>query len=88
MSPNTLFFISVGQIHYSDIVSCIGYALFFTEEFLLSNNVPKSFLSRLPFYHAEGQEQAVHLENKEVSLFHRLFIRLEQEYLSYSLLQA
>jgi hypothetical protein len=59
MSPNTLFFISPGQIHYSDIASCIGYALFFTEEFLLSNHVPKSFLNRLPFYHAEGQEQAV-----------------------------
>ncbi len=85
MSPNTLFFISPGQIHYSDIASCIGYALFFTEEFLVSNHVPKSFLNRLPFYHAEGQEQAVHLGNKQISMFHRLFIRLEQEYLSESL---
>jgi hypothetical protein len=79
MSPNTLFFISPGQIHYSDIASCIGYALFFTEEFLLSNHVSKSFLNRLTFYHAEGQEQAVHLENKQIThcfkLEHRLLIR-------------
>jgi hypothetical protein len=73
MSSNTLFFISPGQIHYSDIASCTGYALFFTEEFLLSNHVPNSFLSRLPFYQTEGQEQAVHLENKQVPMFHRLF---------------
>lgn len=82
MSPNTLFFISPGQIHYSEIANCTGYALFFTQEFLLSDRVPKSFLSRLPFYHAEGQEQAVHLKNKQISMFHRLFRRLEQEYLS------
>ncbi len=81
MNSNTLFFVSPGQIHYSEIDRCIGYALFFTEQFL-SSQVPTSFLRRLPFYHLEGHEQAVHLGNEQIPLFHSLFRRLEREYLS------
>ena len=83
MTPDTLFFVSPGQIHYSEIDRCVGYALFFTEQFL-SSQVPRSFLRRLPFYRLEGHEQAVHLRSEQIPLFYSLFRRLEREYLSKS----
>lgn len=85
MTPRTLFFISPGQVHYSDIATCAGYALFFTEEFMISTHLHKDFLRSFPFYHVSDREPAIDLDDEHIPIFRRLFERLEKEYLSESL---
>lgn len=81
MNPHTLFFISPGQVHYSDITACVGYALFFTEEFLISTHLNKDLPRSFPFYHQSDREPAIHIDQAQVPVFRHLFERLEREFL-------
>jgi AraC family transcriptional regulator, transcriptional activator of pobA len=81
--PDTLYFISPGQVHCGRFSRPIkGYIIGFLEDFLLSLGSPVGFIYELSFFHSVGQLPKLTLNQPEATKIKGLITALEQEYLA------
>lgn len=81
--PNTLYFISPGQVHFWRIdQSVTGYAMLFTEDFMATNLIEQITLRSVDFFHRIDHQPRLSIESKEVGVFHELCQHMLQEYQS------
>ncbi len=68
LGVNQVFFISPGQVHQvEEKEQSNGYALLFSTEFLIENNIPVSFIEDLNLFNDYGNTPPLELSNGEVS---------------------
>ncbi|MEI3789114.1 MULTISPECIES: AraC family transcriptional regulator [unclassified Chryseobacterium] len=80
IGPNTLFFISPGQLHQMSTTKNVkGYSITFTEEFLLLTSNNKDKLLSLSFLHNSSIQPFVKLTDDRVNEIKRLIEMLEYE---------
>jgi AraC family transcriptional regulator, transcriptional activator of pobA len=81
--PDTLYFISPGQVHcgrYSHPIK--GYIIGFLEDFLLNPGTPTGLIYELSFFHSVGQLPKLTLNQQQAKKVKSLITALEQEYLA------
>ncbi len=68
--PNTLFFITPGQIHFPIIKDSLsGYVLLFTDDFLSLNRLDHNFLRGFDFFHRVDHPPLLHLPPEQSARF-------------------
>jgi len=68
IKPNTIFFVSPGQIHTLNIdKEALGYVISFNADFFQLNNGVQT-LSDLPFFHSNTQAPVVYLKAEELGV--------------------
>lgn len=83
LGEKQVFFVSPGQIHQiKEEEKSIGYALVFSVDFLLENNIPLSFISDLNLFQDYGVSPPLQLSAEQFQLIHRYAGEMETEYLS------
>ena len=81
--PDTLYFISPGQVHCGLFSRPIeGYIIGFLEDFILSLGTHTGFIYELSFFHSVGQLPKLTLNQQEATKIKSLITALEQEYLT------
>ena len=81
--PNTLFFITPGQIHFPIIKESLsGYVLLFTDDFLSLNRLDHNFLRGFDFFHRVDHPPAMHLSTEQSVHFDNFCRDLLAEYQS------
>jgi AraC-like DNA-binding protein len=79
--PNTLYFISPGQVHFWQVDTPVeGPALLFTEEFLLFPSAGLSVMDELSFFYDVTKSPQLRLKKKQAEHFNRFIQNIEDEY--------
>ncbi|MBZ0278819.1 MAG: helix-turn-helix transcriptional regulator [Anaerolineae bacterium] len=82
IQPDTLYFITPGQVHSWDvIIPTTGYALLFTEDFLPISQVEPIHLRSLDFFHHVNHRPVLHIAPEYTRPFHDICQNLLQEYM-------
>lgn len=69
LKPSQLYFIAPGQVHQViEYARSTGYAILFSPEFLVENNIPVSFIEDLKLFSGCGESPPLDLNEKEVSI--------------------
>lgn len=69
LADNQIYFISPGQVH--QIIEdrrSMGYAIVFSQRFLLENNIPARFLENLGLFRLFGESPALDLDESELQI--------------------
>jgi AraC family transcriptional regulator, transcriptional activator of pobA len=81
--PDTLYFVSPGQVHCGRFSQPIeGYIIGYLDEFLLSSDSPTGFVYELSFFHTVSQLPKLPLYQPEATKIKTLIAAMEQEYLA------
>jgi AraC-like DNA-binding protein len=81
IQPNTLFFISPGQLHlFEEWDEIEGFIVMFTEDFFLKHFSDKDYLFELSYLDNLYSYPALHLTSQEVALLQTTFQMLYNEY--------
>lgn len=83
LQPNTLFFLTPGQVHYwqtSSETSVDGYAILFPEEFLQLGALDSNFLRNLDFFHRIDHDPVIYLNETQAPLFQNLIESMHIEF--------
>jgi AraC family transcriptional regulator, transcriptional activator of pobA len=68
LSPDTLYFISPGQVHFGQFTRPLeGYAIVFLEEFLLYPGSFSSSIYEMSFFHTVGQKPVLRLNRPDAA---------------------
>lgn len=66
LSGNELFFLAPGQVHQLiEEEASVGYSIVFSEEFLIENNIPYSFLEDINLFNNEGNSSSLKINDEE-----------------------
>lgn len=81
LSPDTLYFISPGQVHFGQYTQPMeGYVLVFMDDFFLYPGSFTSSIHEMSFFHTVGQKPVLHLNPSEASRIKAMISAIEQEY--------
>jgi AraC family transcriptional regulator, transcriptional activator of pobA len=80
--PDTLYFVSPGQVHYGQFSRPMeGYIVGFLEDFLLCFGPSSGCIYELSFFHNVSQYPKLHLNRSEATKIKSLISDMEREYL-------
>ncbi len=69
LGTNQVFFISPGQVHQVEEKQMSeGYALLFSNQFLIENNIPVAFIEDLNLFNDHGHTPPLDISNEEFSI--------------------
>jgi len=81
LSPDTLYFISPGQVHFGKFTRPLeGYALVFMDDFLFCPGSFTGTIHEWSFFHTFGQKPLLHLNPPEAARIKSHIAAIEQEY--------
>jgi len=82
VEANALYFITPGQVQAWTIErSVTGYALLFTDDFLISNQLEHSFLRSFDFFHRIDHSPMLRTTAEQVQPFHTICAHMHDEYM-------
>lgn len=68
LGPNTIFFLSPGQVHQViEEEKSFGYSIVFSHQFLAQNNIPISFIDNLNLFNDFGETPPIPLGDEEIA---------------------
>ncbi|WP_066755587.1 AraC family transcriptional regulator [Crocinitomix algicola] len=68
LGPNTIFFLSPGQVHQViEAEKSFGYSIVFSHQFLAQNNIPISFIDNLNLFNDFGETPPIPLGDEEIA---------------------
>jgi AraC family transcriptional regulator, transcriptional activator of pobA len=83
LSPDTLYFISPGQVHFGQFTEPLeGYVIVFLEEFIWHPGSCSSNIYELSFFHSVSQIPTLHLNKSEATKIKSYISAIEQEYIT------
>lgn len=96
LSDNQVFFVSPGQVHQIiENEQSFGYGITFSTQFLISNNIPLSFIEDLNLFNTYGNDESMKLSKDqtdkltnycdEILYFHNSGLKFKQDAIGSSL---
>jgi len=83
ISPDTLYFISPGQVHVGQYIEPFeGYDILFTEEFLTRSTQFSNKIYELSFFHSLDQRAALALHPSDAAKIKAIIFNIEHEYMA------
>jgi AraC family transcriptional regulator, transcriptional activator of pobA len=83
ISPDTLYFISPGQVHIGQYNQPFeGYDILFTEEFLTRSTQFSNKIYELSFFHSLNQRAALVLHPSDAAKIKTIIFNIDQEYMA------